>query len=370
MKIGIDGRFLAPRSSGNGVFTRMLVEHLARNEPGHRFVVYTNSDQNFLQQENFKLKKMNPLHRSPYLRFFFTFNQELKKNPVDVFHAIYTVPYNIPSKVVLSLIEFSWITEPELFPGNSLIRLQFSLMTRYGVRNADRIIVPTNYVRKRLLETFPVQEDKVEVIHLGVSSYFLERLSKKAIDQVLEKHSIRRPYLLFVGNLHPRKNVERLIQCFNMVREEDPSPLRLVLIGKRSPKYHQIHKWIVASPYREDIQVVGYASLSDLRAIYQGARLFVFPSLQEGFGIPPLEAMASNVPVAASSASSIPDVVGDAALLFDPFDIQDMKRAVLEILQSEANRTTLIEKGNTRVKQFFWDDLARKTLNVYESLGA
>lgn len=368
MKIGIDGRFLDPKPSGNGVFTQMLIEHLARNESLHEFVIYMSRDFDFLKQDNFELKKMHFLHRIPHFRFLHTFSKELTDSPVDIFHAIYTVPHGIPAKAVLSLIEFSWITEPDLFPTNVLLRLQLEMMTRYSIRRADRVIVPTRYVRNRLMEHFDINDDIIDVIPLGVSDFFRDRLPDDVIDEVLSRYGIEGPYLFFVGNLHPRKNIERLIRCFNQIRDERKGPLQLVLAGEKVMKYEKIMQQIEGSPYRESIRGLGYISLGDLRALYQGTHLFVFPSLQEGFGIPPLEAMASGVPIVASTASSIPDVVGDAAILFDPFDRAEMKQAILEGIDNDELRAELVGRGRERVEKFSWDNIARETLRVYEEV--
>ncbi len=369
MKIGIDGRFLGPRPSGNGVVSEMLIDHLALEKTDHQFVVYGTNDFDFAPRKNLRLKRMHFFHRNPYLRFLFTFSSELRRNPVDVFHALYTVPHNIRSKVVLSLIEFNWITEPGLFPANPLIRFQLGLMTRYGVRRADRIIVPTDHVRQRLLATFSIPEEKVEVVPLGVNDCFSERLPGHEIDRILKKHSITPPYLLFVGNLHPRKNVERLIQCYDIIREQEGSPCQLVLVGEKHWKHESIVGRMQSSPYQEDIRLTGYVPLEDLCALYQGAHLFVFPSLEEGFGLPPLEAMASHTPVVVSNASSVPDVVGDAALLFDPFDVTDMRRAIQEAIHNDSLRSRLVETGEGWVKNFSWAGAARKTCEIYEEVS-
>lgn len=368
MKIGFDGRFLGREPSGNGVFTRMLLMHLAGNDTSKEFVVYMLGSFVHLRQENVQIKKMDLLHRSPHLRFLFTFQKEIRANPVDVFHAIYTVPYNLSTKVVLSLIEFFWITEPHLFPANPLARFQFRLMTLYGIRRADRILVPTHYVRKRLRETFNICEEKVEVVPLGVSESFGEPLSANEISRTLSRHSIAPPYILFVGDLHPRKNIERLVQCYDMIQKQERTPFQLVLVGKTLWGYRKILQSIRRSPYREAIRWIGYVSLDDLRALYQGAHLFVFPSLEEGFGIPPLEAMVSNVPIAASNKSSIPEVVGDGGILFDPLDLEDMKMALLRGLFDESLRSKLTDRGRRRAKGFSWDQSARQTLRIYENL--
>lgn len=369
MKIGIDGRFLGPRPSGNGVVSEMLIAQLALENPHHQFVVYGTKDFDFHPQQNLSLRRMHPLHRNPHLRFLFTFPLELRRNPVDVFHALYTVPHNIRSRVVLSLIEFNWITEPELFPANPLIRFQLALMTRYGVRRADRIIVPTRHVREKLLETFSLDVSKVSVVPLGVNRYFSERVSKGEIDRILRKHCIDPPYLLFVGNLHPRKNVGGLIQCYNSIQAEGGFPCQLVLVGEKHWRHETILAGVEASPYQKTIRLPGYVPLEDLRALYQGAHLFVFPSLEEGFGLPPLEAMASNTPVVASNASSVPEVVGDAALLFDPLNMTDMKRAILEGIHEASLRSRLVEAGSRRVQGFSWEAAARKTQEIYEQVG-
>lgn len=370
MKIGFDGRFLGPQPSGNGVFSRMVLTHLARQDPRDRVVVYLTRDLDLARQGNVQWKRMPLLHRSPHLRFLFTFSRELRKNPVDIFHAVYTVPCRVPAKVVLSLIEFFWVTNPEIFPAHPLARLQFSLMTRYSVSRADKIIVPTRYVKEKLLATFSVNEAKVEVVPLGVDSTFGAPISGEQIGQVLARYGVSPPYLLFVGDLHPRKNLQRMIQSYNLIREAGESAAQLVLVGKKLWKVHPIMKSVELSPFREDVRCLGYVPLEDLRALYQGACLFVFPSLEEGFGIPPLEAMASNVPVAASNRSSVREVVAGAGILFDPLDPWDMKRAILEGLENHALRADLLARGRERVRDLSWEACARRIRSVYEAVHA
>ncbi len=368
MKIGFDGRFIRQGQSGNGVFTQMLLDGLARLDDENEYTVYMLEDKPFIKKDNFHLKRMPALHARSHLRFLLTFPVELNRNPVDIFHAIYSVPLRTPARVVLSLVEFSWFTNPDEFPASRLSLAQFRIMTRLSIHRADRIITPTHVGKEQVLDYFGLSEEKVEVIHFGFNEFFLEPCKPEDIDRVKHKQGIKGDYILTVGDLHPRKNLERLIEAFNWLKEKRKVPHSLVLVGKNLLQAEQIYRKASASSASDSITFTGYVSLEELRALYQGAAVFAFPSLDEGFGLPVHEAMASRVPVIVSDKGALPEVVGGAAISVNPLSVEDIACAIFRVLDSQTLREELIRKGLKQIEAFSWDEACRKTMRLYQNV--
>jgi glycosyltransferase involved in cell wall biosynthesis len=368
MKIGIDGRFIRQGQTGNGMFSQQLLEGLSRVDDENEYVVYLLENSSFIRKNNFQFKRMSFLHASSYFRFFLSFPLEFSRNPVDVFHAIYTVPLMTPARVILSLIEFSWFTNPDEFPASKLYQSQMRLMTKHSIHRADRIITPTWLGRDQLLAYFNLPEEKVEVVPFGVNERFLVPCDPEEIDRVKRKHAVTRDYILSVGNLHSRKNLVRLIDAFNWLKETRRIPHQLVIIGKETWRFEEIYKKATACSARDSIIFTGYVPFEELRALYQGAVLFAFPSLDEGFGLPVHEAMASRIPVIVSNRGALPEVGGEAALVVDPLSIEEIQSVILRVLESPTLREELIEKGLEQIKGFSWEESCRKLLRLYQNL--
>ena len=368
MKIGFDGRFIRNGQTGNGVFTQLLLENLACLDDENEYTVYLLENNPFIKKDNFRLKRMPFYHANSHIRFLLTFPLELFLNPVDIFHAVYTVPLRTSGRVVLSLVEFSWLINPEEFPSSRLFTSQIRLMTRHSIRRADRIITPTQFGRNQLLKYFDLPQEKVDVIPFGFNESFLELRDPAEIDRVKKKHSITGDYLLSVGDLHPRKNLKRLIQAFNWLKETYKIPHKLVLVGKELWQAGEIYQAASSCSSRDSIIFTGYVSLEELRALYQGATLFAFPSLYEGFGLPVHEAMASCLPVVVSNRGALPEVVGDAALIVDPLNVEEIGSAMFRVLDSQTTREDLIKNGLKQIKGFSWGQSCRKLLSLYRDL--
>lgn len=341
MKIGYDGRFLTKEISGNGVFTSCLLDNLAKLDEDSRYFVYVNYETSFQARENVSLRKMSSFHRNPYLRYLFTFPFELSRHPVDIFHAFYSVPRRVPAKVVLSLVEFFWSTNPERIPLSGFFKSQLSLMTRHAVKRADVIIVPTRFVREKLFDHFNLSEDKVVVIPLGLNEYFTEEPTPREILEAKNKYPLDRKYILAVGDLHNRKNLEALVDVYALLKKKKKIDHRLIIAGKDKVmvagrpvnRSQSLLTKIADSAFSEDILVTGYIPISHLRVLYREADLYVLPSLDEGFGLTTHEAMACRTPLACSDRGSLPDVVGDAAVFFNPTDLDEMYETILRALQ-------------------------------------
>jgi glycosyltransferase involved in cell wall biosynthesis len=372
VKIGFDGRFIRRGQTGNGTFSQLLLEGLARLDAENEYTVYLLENNTFMRKNNFYLKQMPSPHANSHLRFLFTFPLELFRNPVDIFHAIYTVPM-LPLKAsirtVLSLVEFSWFTNPDEFPASRLFQYQIRLMTRQSIYRADLILTPTWTGRDQLLEYFDLPEEKVDVIPFGFNERFLKQCDPEEINRVKQKHAITGEYILTVGDLHPRKNLVRLIDAFNLLKETRRIPHQLVIVGKERWRAEEIYKKASSCSARQAIIFTGYVPFEELRVLYQGAALFAFPSLDEGFGLPVHEAMASRLPVVVSNRGALPEVAGEAALVVDPLSIEEIKSAMLRVLESPIFREELIKRGLEQIKGFSWEESCRKMLLLYQDLS-
>ncbi len=231
---------------------------------------------------------------------------------------------------------------------------------------ADCIIAISQNTKKDLVEYFNVGEDRIAVIPLAAREEFHPRPMEKVKAFVAKRWGLDKPYLLSVGTVEPRKNLRHLIRVYCCLPEELRNQYPLVIAGGGGWLSSDIYQWILKMGAESSIHFLGYV-LSDLVWLYCGAACFVYPSLYEGFGMPPLEAMASGIPVITSNTSSLPEVVGDAALLVDPKSEEELRSAITKVVSDSELRQTLSEKGLDQAKKFSWDQIAQDTLKVYET---
>ena len=235
---------------------------------------------------------------------------------------------------------------------------------------SDRVIAVSESTRTEILRCFPVAPDRIRVVRLGVEERFRPR-EPAAIDPVLGRYGIRKPYLLYLGCLETRKNLVRLLEAFSLVRREHGrSSLSLVLAGEQGEGGGDVLRAIDRFRIGDRVKLTGYVREGDLAAMYSGAEVFVYPSLYEGFGLPVLEAMACGTPVVSSHATSLPEVAGEAAILVDPCRVESIAEAVSRFLGDPGLREEYRERGRRRAGTFRWEKTARETLGVYrEMLG-
>ena len=370
MRIGFDGRFIRRTMSGNGVFSQQFLQGLARIDHYNDYTVYLLEDIRCVEQTNFHLKRMPALHSNSYARLLLTFPFELRKAGLDVFHALYNVPLWTNSRVVLSLVEFGWLTNPGDFPASDLFLAQLRFLNRLSIKRADRIITPTETMRSRVLEYFAVPEERVITIPFGFDERFRQRVQPAQMERIRQKFGIGEHYLLYVGDLHPRKNLPVLIDSFARLCRSGRFPHQLVLAGKDHWDAEKIRRKAAQSPAHDRIVFTGYVTHEDLRGLFQGASLFVLPSLDEGYGLPIHEAMASAIPVLASKLPTLQEVAQDAALYFEPKDVGGLTALIDKALANKELRDQLVEGGRQCIKRFDWETSCRKLLSVYEELGA
>lgn len=249
-------------------------------------------------------------------------------------------------------------------------RVRFRLQVADAVKNADRIITISQSAKKDIMAYFNAEPGRIEVIYPGFDNHIYKAEKNiKADKMVLERNGIVHPYILFLGAFEPKKNIPRLIEAFEKVKKNGSVPHRLVLGGKRSWHDKEVFDKIAGSPFRNEIDYIGYVPYPDLPALMRNADLFVFPSLNEGFGMPVLEAMACGTPVITSRISSLPEVAGDAGILVDPYDTDDMAEAMYRIVVDGSKREQMRCKGLERSGQFSWRRSAELVLSVLADIS-
>jgi glycosyltransferase involved in cell wall biosynthesis len=235
-------------------------------------------------------------------------------------------------------------------------------------RRANHIISVSEHTKRDLIAAYGLVPSKVTVVHEAASSHFCPQ-SSEVIASVRSRYGLPERYLLFVGTVEPRKNLGRLLSAFESAHAEGLAD-GLVIVGQRGWLYDDFFAQLEKSPVRDRVILPGYVDDRDLPALYAGARVFAFPSVYEGFGLPVLEAMACGVPVAASNASSIPEIGGDAAMYFDPLDVRSMSDALFRLLRDSELQGELRSQGLARAASFSWERAAMETRAVYDAVLA
>lgn len=288
--------------------------------------------------------------------------------PEKLFLPIQAAPLFVPSRVdvTATIHDLAFKRYPETFPKEHLLKLNFLLDV--VVRRANKLIAVSQSTKNDLLEFFPkLSESRVRVIHHGFDSeFFSTKLSENTLSETLKTCNLEpATYVLYVGALQPRKNLVRLIEAFAIAKKRVPQ-MKLVLAGESAWLVEDILAAREKSVYKEDIILTGQVTFETLRALYQGARLFVFPSLYEGFGLPILEAFASHIPVLTADNSSLREVGGSAALYCDAESVHDIAEKMERLWSDETLQAELILKGIEQLEKFSWDKCARETLDYIQ----
>lgn len=285
-----------------------------------------------------------------------------------LFLPVQAVPLFIPRsvEVTVTIHDLAFKKYPETFPKLDLWKLNFLLNA--AVKRADKLIAVSQSTKNDLLQFFPnLKEECIKVVHHGFDEeFFSTQLSVEEIDETLSRYDLHTGnYVLYVGALQPRKNLVRLIEAFDIAKKNIPE-MKLVLAGETAWLASDIFSARERSEYKNDIILSGRVSFEELRALYQGARVFAFPSLYEGFGLPILEAFASGVPVLSSNNSSLQEVGGDAALYADALSVNDIAEKLKRLWSEEKLRAELVAKGYEQLKKFSWDKCAKETLEYIQ----
>lgn len=284
-------------------------------------------------------------------------NKAANADKLDVFfNPTHYAPLFLNCPLVISILDVSYKYFPELFKKKDLYKL--SLWGKYSVKKATSIITISTSSKDDIMREYGVKESKISVIPVGIKEIITDKMSKASF---LDTYSLKNPYVLFVGTLQPRKNVERLIEAFSKLDNKD---IDLVLVGKKGWQYEGILQAPEKYGVSSRVHFLHDVSNENLPLFYENAVCFVLPSLYEGFGLPVLEAMKYGCPVATSDVSSLPEAGGDAALYFDPEDVDSITSAISKLIDDKSLREKLVKKGYEHIKKFSWEKSAEQVLKV------
>jgi glycosyltransferase involved in cell wall biosynthesis len=320
--------------------------------PNFRPVAYRKADAGFVNHLSFPL-----------------FVRKLRPSLVHI--PLNRVPLPMPRPYVVTIHDMaSLLFETRSGPHMGARRF----LLRRGLLRAARIMAVSEATRRDVRDALEIPEGRIRLVYNAPNPEFF-RPAQAGRASILERYQIAYPFLLYAGNIRPQKNIPRLVEAFAVVREKlSRHPvyreLHLLIIGDEISRYPSVRRAVIQSRVEKAVRFLGFVPFDALRIFFESAALFVFPSLYEGFGLPPLEAMATGTPVVASNVSSLPEVVGDAALLVNPENVFDIARGIQEALLDEELREELIAKGRKQAARYSWERTAREVLEVYAEVGA
>jgi glycosyltransferase involved in cell wall biosynthesis len=376
VKVAIDIRRVT--EFGVGTYTRNVVRALGRLD---------HTNQYFLIGSPEKATEIGPLPSSfqtvPLLddgtsaRGYLEFRAILKRLQCDLVHIphLYWMPRTLPCPYVMTvhdLLEHMYRTHP-----SSSLRQSLHLhLTRRVLKGAGRILAVSKFTKSEIQTVFGIPASHIEVVYNAIDERFLRGHATDADRQILaERYLIKYPFLLYAGRISPPKNLVRIIEAFSALKaeleKEGKFPdLKLIIIGDEVSKHPDLRRTVIRSGVQNDVRFLGFIPIEMLRVFYDAAKVFVFPSLYEGFGLPPLEAMAHGTPVVTSNTSSLPEVVGNAAVLVNPENVFEIMRALLHLLVDQPARDEIKKRCYEQAKRFSWDASARRILEIYGEVAA
>jgi glycosyltransferase involved in cell wall biosynthesis len=371
LHIGIDAHAIGARQGGNETYIRQLILALAALDRENTYSIYLAEREAVEEWQslfarahpNFTVRRLpppTPIVRAPVALAF-----ELRRRPVDLLHVQYTAPPFCPVPVVATIHDLAFEHHPETFTRRG--SWQMKMTVRWTARRAVRLATVSQFSREDLLQTYRLPSEKVVVTYNGVEPRFQpvpEGPDEAAA--VRRRWGISGPYILALGSLQPRKNLPRLVRAYGALRRNHPSIRhQLVIAGRDLWLSGEIHQQIAEEPWAGDIVRTGYVPEQDLPALYRSADLLVYPSFFEGFGLPPVEAMACGVPVVTSQVGSLLEICGEAAQWVDPYDEHSIERAIYEVLTDPARQASLRQAGAVQARRFDWRETAQRTLDLY-----
>ncbi len=304
------------------------------------------------------------------------FRRMVRRSGCDLVHVpqLAAVPQQLPCPYVITvhdLLDYMYRASN----GSAVRRLLHFQLTKRVLNNAARIFAVSNCTKNDIQRLFGIPGEKVEVVYNAIDDRFRQGHASEADREfIAERYQVNYPFLLYAGRISPHKNIVRIIEAFSMLKmeleKEGKFPdLKLIIIGDDLSSHPDLRRTVIKSGVQNDVRFLGFVPIDVLRIFYDAAKVFVFPSLYEGFGLPPLEAMANGTPVVTSNASSLPEVVGDAAVLVNPENVFDIMRALHRVLLDQSVRERLKQRGYEQAARYSWDASVKRILQVYAEIG-
>ncbi|MBN2200140.1 MAG: glycosyltransferase family 4 protein [Candidatus Aminicenantes bacterium] len=374
MRIGFDLRPFLKEETGVGVYFRNLLRELAAVDRENEYFLFSSSWKDrfprsklpgFARQRFRDVRLPVRLVNALWYRFGRPTLDSFFGTRLDVTHS--PVPLFLPTRgrKIVTVCDLFFLEHPELADAEA--RREFSRRAAAAVARADGVITISEYSRRVILERLGADETAVRAVPLGVDPGFFEPPSPEDLEGLRRRYALPETFVLFVGAFEPRKNLPRLVESWPGVLNRRPEAV-LVLAGRAGGDFDNVKAAVRRLGLETSVLMPGYVPQMELKGFYRLATAFVLPSLCEGFGLPLLEAMAAGLPAAVSSVSALPEVAGDAALLFDPQDAASLTDAVLRLLEDDSLRRDLSSRGAQRARRFRWAETARQTLEFYRSV--
>jgi glycosyltransferase involved in cell wall biosynthesis len=369
MRVAIDARKL--HDFGIGTYTRNLLRHLARIDRESEYVLLCREADLGIGAQlgpNFR----TVLEPSPNysIREQIHVPWVLRRERPDVFHAPhYVLPPAARCRAVVTIHDCIHLMFPQYLPNRTAYAYARALMWS-AARQSHRILTVSEASKRDIIHFFGVPPEKIVVVHNAIDERFAVAPRDEDVARVRERYQIESEFVLYVGNIKPHKNLVRLIESFDLLRQRGFEHLKLLIIGDEISKLPALRRAVHRHKLHKHVRFLGFQPDETLAVFYRLAAVFVFPSLCEGFGLPPLEAMASGTPVVTSNVSSMPEVTGDAAVLVDPYDVESIADGMRRVIESPALRQELRAKGIARARQFSWERSVARTRELYREVCA
>ena len=364
MRIGIDARKL--HDFGIGTYIRNLLRELARMDRDTEYVILSRPDDAMAVRalgENFRpvAETSGNYSFAEQVRIPLA----LKREKVDIFHAPhYVLPPLIRCPSVVTIHDCIHLMFPQYLPNRWSLAYARTSIT-LAARRATRVLTVSESSKRDIQRLVDIPPGKVDVIYNSYEPRFAVAPDAETVHRVRERYQLQSEFVLYAGNVKPHKNLERLIEAFHIVRGRGLDHLKLILIGDEISRYTALRRAVHRHQLHNYVRFLGYMPEDTLAVMYRLAGVFVFPSLYEGFGLPPLEAMASGTPVVTSNVSSLPEVAGGAAVLVDPYSAEAIADGMYRVLTDNALRADLSRRGPLRASQFSWESSVRRVREIY-----
>jgi glycosyltransferase involved in cell wall biosynthesis len=369
VRIAIDARKL--RDYGIGTYIRNLVRLLSRVDQTTEYrLLCREEDADVVRGLGENFQAVTEAAPGYSLREQIMVPLDLRRQKAALFHAPhYVLPPLTPCRAIVTIHDCIHLRFPQYLPNRfGYAYARGSLWA--ATRRANRILTVSEASKRDLLHYFRVPESKIDVIYNAIDERFDQAPSEDEINRVRERYQLTDRFVLYAGNIKPHKNLERLIEAFQIFRRGGFEDVRLLVIGDQVSHYATLRRAVHRHQLHKHVRFFGFVPDETLAVLYRLASVFVFPSLYEGFGLPPLEAMASGTPVITSNVSSLPEVVGDAAVLIDPYDVEAIADAMARVLGDDALRARLSAQGVARARHFSWERSVRRVREIYEEVLA
>lgn len=369
MLISIDGRGANWYSgTGIGTYTKQILKNiLSIDSTNNYYLFWSGRDyESILKHSNVKISISSKRHHRFWEQYYIP--EILKTNKIDIYHVPQNgigLPESKDSIYIATIHDLIPYIMPETV-GKGYLSKFISQMPRI-IASVDMVITVSQWSKNDIMRIFDVPENKIAVTYLAADDMFIPMDRASASEYISKKYGINGNFILYLGGFSPRKNVKSILVAFSMVYKNLSRDYKVIIIGSARDDHQFLIKLSQSLGIDDRVCFPGYVPYEDLPSFYNAADLFVYPSLYEGFGLPTLEAMRCGTPTITSNVSSIPEIVGDGAMLINPFDTSELSKSMEKVLESNDIKADLISRGFERASSFNWEKTARETLSIYEN---